>query len=116
MPRKTSTYAKRKLSLALVMLIVSSMQITPVFASQNVGELRTNFKITSASLQTSGCTTTVINTLGAATPETRFNVSGTSGSTLSDTQYLGPKFVLTNSTLITEIGGFSLIQIPIDVR
>ncbi len=102
---KTFFYAKRKLSLALVMLAVSLMQITPVLASQSFREMRTNFRTNSASLQTSSCVT-VIDTLGSATPSTRFDISGSYGLGISDAQYIGPKFVLTSTTLISEIGGF----------
>ncbi len=49
---------------------------------------------------------TILDTLGAATPTTRFALAGSGGQGLSSGQQVGPMFVLTRPTLITEIGGF----------
>jgi hypothetical protein len=51
-------------------------------------------------------TTTIVDTLGMATPSTTFSVFGTGATTISEDQYVGPQFTLTGETVITEIGGF----------
>jgi len=48
----------------------------------------------------------IVDTLGAATPATQFSVFGTGGISINDFQFAGPKFTLTQTTVITEIGGF----------
>ena len=48
----------------------------------------------------------IVNSLGVATPTTQFGLFGSSGATISPRQFVGPEFVLTEPTLITEIGGF----------
>jgi hypothetical protein len=50
-------------------------------------------------------TIAIVDTLGAATPGTRFSVFGSAGTTI-DRQIAGPVFTLTERTVITEIGGF----------
>lgn len=50
---------------------------------------------------------TIVDTLGEATPSTRFSPFGSGGPTISaSTQRIGPKFTLTQRTRITEIGAF----------
>jgi hypothetical protein len=49
---------------------------------------------------------TIVDTLGTATPNTKFSVFGTGGYTISAFQSVGPAFTLTGQTVITEIGGF----------
>jgi len=51
-------------------------------------------------------TQTIVDTLGAATPSTQFNLAGSGGQAVTSFQLVGPKFVLTQSTMITEIGAF----------
>jgi hypothetical protein len=55
-------------------------------------------------------TITILNTLGAATPATKFSVFGSAGISILRgtilTQSVGPMFTLTQETVITEIGGF----------
>jgi hypothetical protein len=49
----------------------------------------------------------IVDTLGAATPDTTFSVSGSGGNAIDASQQLvGPRFTLTEDTVITEIGGF----------
>jgi uncharacterized membrane protein len=48
----------------------------------------------------------IVNNLGVATPTTQFGIFESSGLTISPRQFVGPEFVLTEPTLITEIGGF----------
>jgi hypothetical protein len=48
---------------------------------------------------------TLVDTLGTATPTTTFDFAGGAGQSLSAEQKLGPRFVLTQPTVITEIGG-----------
>lgn len=49
---------------------------------------------------------TIVDTLGAATPTTKFSVFGSSGLAILQSQFAGPEFSLTEPTTITEIGGF----------
>ena len=51
-------------------------------------------------------TFTLVDTLGAATPATEFELAGSGGQALSSYQQVGPMFVVTQPTLITEIGAF----------
>jgi hypothetical protein len=51
-------------------------------------------------------TITILDTLGAATPTTKFSTFGTSGTSILPTQFVGPSFTLARATVITEIGGF----------
>ena len=48
----------------------------------------------------------LLDALGAATPATQFSVFGSSGSAILSSQFVGPEFILTQPTTITEIGGF----------
>lgn len=49
---------------------------------------------------------TIVDSLGEATPSKQFSVFGTAGLSISPNQFFGPNFVLTEPTIITEIGGF----------
>src|SRR5215510_7493514 len=49
----------------------------------------------------------IVNNIGIATPTTQFGDPGSSGLTISPRQFVGPQFIPTESTLITEIGGFA---------
>jgi hypothetical protein len=51
-------------------------------------------------------TFTIVDTLGAATPTTKFDLGPADGWTISSSQFVGPEFTLTQRTDITEIGGF----------
>jgi hypothetical protein len=51
-------------------------------------------------------TITILDTLGAATPTTKFSVFGTGSQVIFSYQLAGPEFVLTQPTVITEIGAF----------
>jgi hypothetical protein len=51
-------------------------------------------------------TIAIVDTLGAATPATKFSVFGSGGISVSPTQSVGPLFTLAQETVITEIGGF----------
>ncbi len=51
-------------------------------------------------------TVTVLDSLGAATPVTQFSLFGAGGISISPTQFPGPKFGLTQQTVLTEIGAF----------
>ena len=51
-------------------------------------------------------TIAIVDTLGAATPDTVFDGAGTSGTSILPFQYVGPKFTLTQPTTLTEIGAF----------
>jgi hypothetical protein len=60
-----------------------------------------------------GATISIIDSLGAATPDTQFSVFGSSGgASILDFQFVGPKFTLTQTTTLTEIGGFVNCDIP----
>jgi hypothetical protein len=48
---------------------------------------------------------TLVDTLGTATPTTTFDFAGSGGWALFAEQKVGPRFVLTRPTAITEIGG-----------
>lgn len=52
-------------------------------------------------------TATIVDTLGAATPTTKFSVFGSGGQSVLGSQFVGPEFALTEPTTITEIGGFA---------
>jgi hypothetical protein len=51
-------------------------------------------------------TLSLLDALGAATPATQFSVFGSAGSSIVSFQFVGPEFILTQPTTITEIGGF----------
>ena len=51
-------------------------------------------------------TLSLLDALGAATPATRFSVFGSSGVAILSSLFVGPEFILTQPTTITEIGGF----------
>lgn len=51
-------------------------------------------------------TISIVDTLGVATPATQFSVFGSGGPSVSGFQFVGPKFTLTQPTVLTEIGGF----------
>ena len=51
-------------------------------------------------------TATVLDTLGAATPQTVFGVFGSSGVSILPSVSVGAEFVLSERTFVTEIGGF----------
>jgi hypothetical protein len=51
-------------------------------------------------------TLSLVDALGAASPATHFSVFGSSGWTINSSQIVGPEFTLTQTTTITEIGGF----------
>lgn len=55
----------------------------------------------------STATATIVDTLGAATPTTKFSIFGSSGLGIHGSQFAGPEFSLTAPTTITEIGGFA---------
>jgi hypothetical protein len=48
----------------------------------------------------------IVDTLGAATPDTTFSGEGAGGQGIDASQLVGPRFTLTEETVITEIGGF----------
>jgi HYR domain len=48
----------------------------------------------------------IVDTLGAATPTTKFDRNDSGGLSVSAFQQVGPQFTLTQQTVITEIGGF----------
>jgi hypothetical protein len=48
----------------------------------------------------------LVDALGAATPATQFSVFGSGGTAILSSQFVGPQFILTRPTTITEIGGF----------
>jgi hypothetical protein len=49
---------------------------------------------------------TIVDTLGAATPETVFALPGSGGPSLDPLQWAGPQFTITKHTTIVEIGAF----------
>jgi hypothetical protein len=49
---------------------------------------------------------TVVDTLGAATPASSFDFGGAGGAGISAVQNVGPRFVLEQPTVISEIGAF----------
>jgi hypothetical protein len=51
-------------------------------------------------------TLSLVDALGAATPATQFSVFGSGGLTILSSVFVGPEFILTQPTTITEIGGF----------
>jgi hypothetical protein len=51
-------------------------------------------------------TVSIIDTLEQATPATQFDVFGSGGQAVSTHEFTGPEFTLTQSTVLTEIGGF----------
>ena len=51
-------------------------------------------------------TVTIVDSLGIATTDTQFSLSGITGLAVFDFQFVGPQFILTQPTTITEIGGF----------
>ena len=48
----------------------------------------------------------ILDSLGTATPTTLFSVFGTGGQAIFTQQFVGPRFTLATTTLLTEIGGF----------
>jgi hypothetical protein len=53
-----------------------------------------------------GATFALVDTLGAATPTSQFQLAGSGGQALSSYQQVGPMFVVEHPTVITEIGVF----------
>jgi hypothetical protein len=51
-------------------------------------------------------TFTIVDTLAPATSATTFSLFGSSGYTIIPSQIVGPRFTLTDTTVVTEIGGF----------
>jgi len=51
-------------------------------------------------------TITIVDTLGVATPATTFSIFGAGGISIGHGWRVGPRFVLTAPTVVTEIGGF----------
>jgi hypothetical protein len=51
-------------------------------------------------------TFTIVDTLGAATATTKFDLGPADGWTISSSQFVGPEFTVSQRTVITEIGGF----------
>jgi hypothetical protein len=51
-------------------------------------------------------TVSLLDALGAAAPDTQFSVFGSAGTAILSSQFVGPEFILTQRTTITEIGGF----------
>jgi hypothetical protein len=51
-------------------------------------------------------TISIVDSLGSATPTTTFASSTTGGLSISSSQLVGPKFTLTQTTNLTEIGAF----------
>lgn len=58
------------------------------------------------SVAAAGASTALVDTLGQATTASQFSVSGAGGNALLPSQHVGPRFVLTRATLITEVGAF----------
>jgi hypothetical protein len=50
--------------------------------------------------------TAILDTLGAATPDTTFGVFGSGGMVIASSQLVGPRFMVNEDTVITEIGAF----------
>ena len=48
----------------------------------------------------------ILDSLTVATPSTQFSTSGSNGTSILPTQFVGPKFTLSQPTTITEIGAF----------
>jgi hypothetical protein len=48
----------------------------------------------------------IVDSLGQATPDTQFSIFGSAGLSILTDQLVGPEFVLTQPTILTEIGGF----------
>ena len=48
----------------------------------------------------------ILNSLGAASPDTQFNGGGSGGFSILDSQFVGPEFTLTETTTLIEIGAF----------
>lgn len=51
-------------------------------------------------------TVVVLDSLGAASPQTTFSVFGSGGQSVFAEQFVGPRFTLSETTVITEIGAF----------
>jgi hypothetical protein len=62
--------------------------------------------ITGGNAWSASATVSIVDTLGAATPDTTFNIFGSGGQAVLFNQFPGPKFTLTQPTTLTEIGGF----------
>jgi hypothetical protein len=58
-------------------------------------------------------TVSLVDALGAATPATQFSVFGGAGWAIASFQFVGPEFILTQPTTITEIGGFVTNCLPL---
>lgn len=63
------------------------------------------FIFAGANLATSA-TISVLDSLGVATPDTEFSVTGSNGTSILPFQFVGPEFTLTQPTTLTEIGAF----------
>jgi hypothetical protein len=63
------------------------------------------FALGASAAPASGDPLTLVDTLGTATPTTTFDFAGGAGQGIFAEQKVGPRFVLTQPTVITEIGG-----------
>ena len=57
-------------------------------------------------LPTASATISIVDTLAPATPTTQFSIFASGGVSLLVTQFVGPRFTLTQPTTLTEIGAF----------
>lgn len=51
-------------------------------------------------------TVTVLDTLGTATPKTKFSLFGSAGITIINDQFAGPQFTLKRRSVLTSVGAF----------
>jgi hypothetical protein len=85
---------KSTITTAKIVLLILMLAIVPATAQNDRSTLP------------SRATATIVDTLGAATPTTKFSIFGSAGFVISESQFAGPEFSLTAPTTITEIGGF----------
>jgi hypothetical protein len=86
--QNSSRSARALLLMLLVLIVAVAAGLTSVGSAQAVN------------------TITIVDTLGAATPSTQFSFFGAGGISIFAKQFPGPRFDLTEPTVITEIGGF----------
>ena len=85
---------------AKFILLVLALAVAPAIAHNGQ---RQSAAGASATASAAG---TIVDTLGAATPATTFSVFGSGGQGITQSQFVGPEFTITELTRISEIGGF----------
>jgi hypothetical protein len=89
---------KRILPAALLLAMVSTLA--------GVGQAQTVADADASHGARPRSTYVVLDTLGTATPTTKFSVFGSGGNGIFSEQFIGPQFTLPRRSVLTQVGGF----------